>query len=321
MRQTSAVAPWLLLGAAVATAMLLSFGAAQLVPEARTRATTEGAPRIVSLAPAVTETLFAIGAGDRVVGVSDFCSAPAAVPALPRAGTSITPSFERIAALEPSVVVTVAAPAARLDALRGLTPTRQLPWLTVADVAASTRELGLLSGQTAAANALAGRFEATLTKPSPPNGPRVLLVLGYASRLSEVWFVRANSIHGGVLAAAGARNAVPDPVIGPPVMSLERLLAIDPDVIVVVGGGATGNDATLEAVRRFSTLTAVRTDRLGAIPEEGFLVPGPRTLAMVEALGQLLARLLDPGSAPTRPRVADWGPESEGRDLREASEW
>jgi len=58
-----------------------------------------GPPRIVSLAPAVTETLFAIGAGGLVVGISDYCNYPPEALGLPRLGTSITPNYEAIARL------------------------------------------------------------------------------------------------------------------------------------------------------------------------------------------------------------------------------
>src|SRR5688572_33159635 len=69
--------------------------------------------RIVSLSPALTETLFAIGAGDRVVGVSDYCNYPEAAQQRPRTGTSITPRYETIVSLQPSAIVTEAVVNAR----------------------------------------------------------------------------------------------------------------------------------------------------------------------------------------------------------------
>src|ERR1700736_2811991 len=77
------------------------------------RETSPAAPksgllRIVSLAPSVTETLFALGAGDEVVGVSQYCDFPPAVRKLPRVGSFITPEIEAIVALRPSLVIGLA---------------------------------------------------------------------------------------------------------------------------------------------------------------------------------------------------------------------
>ncbi|HEY6726123.1 MAG TPA: helical backbone metal receptor, partial [Polyangiaceae bacterium] len=186
----------------------------------RPESSANGAPsgdRIVSLSPALTETLFAIGAGDRVVGVSDYCNYPELAQQRPRTGTSITPRYETIVSLEPSAIVTEAVVNARPQELRRLAPTLELPWLTLADVAGSTRRLGQLAGRAKAANALADRLSTRLSVPAPATAPRVLLVLGYgADTLDQVWFIRPNSIHGAALRAAGGRNVVAHDVLGQP---------------------------------------------------------------------------------------------------------
>ncbi len=289
MRRTPTLVSWSALALVAAAAAATSGVLAHAVPDARAVAAPEGPPRVVSLSPAVTETLFAIGAGEAVVGVSDFCSTPRDATPRPRTGTSLGPSYEQIAALRPSVVVTSSTPAARLDGLRALAPTRQLAWLTVAEVAASTRELGLLAGRPAAATALADRLEATLGALPPAGAPRLLLVLGGTQAEAEIWYVKANSIHGSTITAAGALNAVPAPVAGAPVMSLERLLAVDPDLVMVLGGGEAGAAATLGALRRLTALTAVRHGRIGALSDPHLLVPGPRVLELVEVLSRWVA--------------------------------
>ncbi len=289
MHRASPLASWSALVLGAAAAATTSWALARALPEARAGGATDAPPRVVSLSPAVTETLFAIGAGEAVVGVSDYCVTPPDAAPRPRVGTSLGPSYEPIAALRPSLVVTSSTPAARLDGLRALAPTRQLDWLTVTEVAASTRELGVLAGRPDAAAALAERLEATLSVPPPAGAPRLLLVLGGAQAQAEIWYVKANSIHGSALTAAGAANAVPEPVEGAPVMSLERLLAVDPDLVVVLGGGDVGAASTLEALRRLTALTAVRRERLGALPDPGLLIPGPRVLELVEALSRWIA--------------------------------
>jgi len=245
--------------------------------------------RIVSLAPAVTETLFALGAGPQVIGVSDYCESPPEARKRPRLGTSITPNYEAIARLKPTLLVSEKNAAARARELEALAPTRLLPWLTLHEVASSVRELGRLSGHAERADSLSNELLSKLDQPEPADGPRVLLVLGETSG-DELWFIRKNSLHGSVLGAAGARNAVAEEVLGPPQLSFERLLSLDPDAIVVLLRPEPGRDplAARRKFERFPTLTAVRDGRVGSIEDPAAFSHGPGILSLVaRARGEL----------------------------------
>jgi iron complex transport system substrate-binding protein len=247
--------------------------------------------RLVSLAPDMTETLFEIGAGPYVVAVSDFCDTPSEVLKLPRVGTSITPNYEAITRLRPSLIVSEANVAARRRELEAIGPTRLLPWLTLEEIASSVRELGRITGKRAAADALATRLTTRLGVPAPPNAPRVLMVLGGdGSDSNDIWFVRDNSLHGAALRAAGARNAVPEVVNGPPRLSHERLLSLDPDAIFVLST-PKGGAAKATGFERFSTLTAVQKQRAVRIESPEAFANGPRILPLVDRLHAELARL------------------------------
>lgn len=260
-------------------------------PESSASADPSG-DRIVSLSPALTETLFAIGAGDRIVGVSDYCNYPETASQRPRAGTSITPRYETVVSLEPSVIVTEAVVNARPQELRRLAPTLELPWLTLADVVLGTRRLGQLAGRVEAANALADRLSTRLSVSAPPTAPRVLLVLGYgADTLDQVWFIRQNSLHGAALRAAGGRNAVAHDVTGQPRLSLERVIELDPDaVIVLLNDDAAPVRRIEEQWQRLTSLTAVKKGRVAALVAPEAFANGPRILALVDRLsGRLKA--------------------------------
>lgn len=258
-------------------------------PDSRTSADPSG-QRIVSLSPALTETLFAIGAGDRIVGVSDYCNYPKAANERPRTGTSITPRYETIVSLEPSVIVTEAVVNARPDELKSLAPTLELPWLTLADVVTGTRRLGQLAGRVEAANQLADRLSTQLGKAPPPDAPRVLLVLGYgADTLDQVWFIRPNSIHGAALRAAGARNAIAHDVTGQPRLSLERVVELDPDAVVVLLNDEAAPVRRIEEQwQRLTSLTAVKRGRVAALVAPEAFANGPRILALVDRLSARL---------------------------------
>jgi iron complex transport system substrate-binding protein len=248
--------------------------------------------RIVSLAPAITETLFAIGAGSQVVGVSNYCEAPPEARTRPRLGTSITPSYEAIARLRPSLVVSEKNVATRSRELEALAPTLFLPWLTLPEVASGIVELGRLTDHGPKARELSEALVRKLDVPEPAEGPRVLLVLGEAAG-DEIWFIRRNSLHGSVLRAAGARNAVAEDVLGPPNLSAERLLALDPEAIVVL----LRPDPERPALRapqkfeRFPTLSAVRAGRVGSIQHAAAFSHGPSILELVDTLHAELIRL------------------------------
>ena len=250
-----------------------------------------GGLRLVSLAPDMTETLFEIGAGASVIAVSDYCDTPSEVLKLPRVGTSITPNYEAITRLRPSLIVSEANVAARRRELEAIGPTRLLPWLTLEEIASSVRELGRITGKRAAADALAARLNQRLGVPAPPNGPRVLLVLGgESSDSADIWFVRDNSLHGAALRAAGARNAVAEAVNGPPRLSHERLLQLDPDAIFVLSkpNGAGERSSGFE---RFTTLGAVQKGRALRIETPEAFANGPRILPLVDRLRAELSRL------------------------------
>lgn len=255
-----------------------------------------GARRLVSLSPGITDALFAIGAGAELVARSDYCDYPPEVTRLPRVGTSLTPAYEAITRLTPTLIIGEEGASARKRELEAIGPTLLLPWLSLEDIVTSIRELGRRTGTVSAADALAQRLHERLAVPAPPNGPRVLLVIGYqAGKLDEIWFIRDNSIHGAALRAAGARNAVPEAVTGLPRLSLERLLALDPDAIFILTqpGRAPGDYA--KPFHELATLRAVRDGHVNVIEAPEAFVHGPRVLGLVERLATAVKAL---GKAP-----------------------
>jgi iron complex transport system substrate-binding protein len=249
-------------------------------------------PRLVSLSPGITDALFEIGAGSQVVARSDYCDFPPEVTKLPRVGTSLTPSYETISRLTPTLIIGEEGANARRRELEAIGPTLLLPWLTLDEIVESMRELGRRTGTVPRANELAARLHARLAVPPPSAGPRVLLVIGYQpQKLEELWFVRENSLHGAALHAAGARNAVPEAVTGLPRLSLERLFAVDPDAIIVLTQpGRAGRDY-LEPFKALAPLRAVKQDRVLVVEAPEAYVHGPRILSLVDRLSAEVKKL------------------------------
>ena len=248
---------------------------------------------IVSLAPAITETLFALELGDRLVGRSDFGETPPAVAALPPMGTALSPNFEALARLRPEVIVTDASGASHRESLARLAEVMELPWLSVSEVAQGIRSLGERFDRMAPARELAAHFESVLSTPPPAAAPKVLFALDGADA-NEVWFLRRNSVHGHALHAAGAQNAVDRDIDGPAVLTPEELLRTDPDAIIILAMKGAIEAARQRARDRFAPLSALRaveSGRIGAVVGSRFALPGPSTLELVDELAREIEHL------------------------------
>jgi ABC-type Fe3+-hydroxamate transport system substrate-binding protein len=254
-----------------------------------------GARRVVSLSPAITETVFAIGAGEQLVGVSDYCNYPEAATKLPRTGTALTPGYEAIVRLSPTLILCEAAASAPRRELTALGVTKFIPWLSLEDIVASTRLLGALTGQAASADVLATKLWDGLAVAEAPNGPRVLVVLGEGTgKLSEIYFIKQNSIHGAALRAAGARNAVAGDVPGVPRLSIEELLRLDPDAIIVLVAPTPNGPSDADILHDYQALeplTARKNQRIVVLKSDEAFANGPRILTLSEHLKQKLAEL------------------------------
>ena len=248
--------------------------------------------RVLSLGPAITETIFAIGGASALAGVSDYCDFPEEARGYPRAGTALQPNLEVIANLRPEVIVGQEAQGSQLSTLERIAPVRALPWLTLPSFVSSVRALGDIVGQRANADALADRVQSGLTSRASASSPRVLVVMTFDPASSAaVWFERRNSLHGAALEAAGGRNAVDEDVHGPPALSLERVIQLDPDLIIPLVNRDPSDEAVREAIaswRRVPVLRAVQRGAVRPVALQGIFSQGPRILALAEALGAVI---------------------------------
>jgi ABC-type Fe3+-hydroxamate transport system substrate-binding protein len=278
----------------------LLFSASAAIGISRLAARKAGARgnKLVSLTPAITETLFAIGGGANLAAVSDYCQLPAGVE-LPRVGSSLTPSYEAIARLAPALILSDDSAGAKRRELAAIAPCEVLPWLTLSEVVKSTERLGHVTGHAAAAQALARKLEQRLSRAPAADAPRVLVLLSYdADRPAELWFIRRNSLHGAALGAAGMRNAVARDVKGLPRLSVEELLQIDPDLLVLLtppGTSLEQKSKQVAALGALSPLRAVAQHRVAVV--ETTQSVGPSILNLVDKLASVFSKLQTPAPA------------------------
>lgn len=253
--------------------------------------------RIVSLIPAVTEMLFAIGAGDQVVGVSTFDTFPKEATTRTRVGGLFDPNFEAILTLRPDLVIVYGSQdelIGRLDRVR--IPMFSYRHAGLVDITGTIRALGARVGRAAQAETLATRIERELdavrqSVAGQPR-PRTLLVFG-----REEGSIRGLYVSGGVgflhdmLEVAGGVNVMADVKREGLQLPLEQLLARAPDVVIELRASEKWNTdrmALETAVWKTVAVPAARNNRVRFLPDESLTIPGPRVAAAVRLIAGAL---------------------------------
>ena len=248
-----------------------------------------GHKRYVSLSPAITETLVALGVGSELVGVSDYCHFPAQVERIAHVGSGYTPRYEAIVGLLPTTVFVETVNAANVESLTHVVKVMAMPWLTLEQVIDSTRRLGGITGRTVIAERLAADYTQKLQPHLSAASPRVLLAMAHSpGEFQEVIFIRRNSIHGRVLEAAGARNAVGEDVSGAPRIGLEQVIRLNPDGIVILQSAPQVDERLLDDWRRLGVLRAVQTNQIKVIAAPEVAIPGPRLVDLVQQIASVV---------------------------------
>jgi iron complex transport system substrate-binding protein len=258
--------------------------------------------RIVSTSPSITETLFALGLGDRVVGVSEYCRFPPAVLKLPKVGTFLKPDAELIAGLRPDLVVVHELSSGidrRLAALR--IPFVAVDRGTLASVFSSILQIAQAAGEPARGDTLVADIERRLQQVRrgavDSARPRALFIIGRSpGMLTDLVAVGPGSYINDLIEIAGGRNVLA--IQGQPEyprISMETVLRLDPDVIVdTVDMGETEAERRLRQPinerlwSAYPTLTAVKSRRLHAATTDALVVPGPRVVDAAEWVASLL---------------------------------
>lgn len=244
------------------------------------------ARRIVSLVPTTTELLFGLGAGDAVVGRTDWCDAPAEAARIPALGDGIAPGLEGIVAARPDLVVLYrsaanAAVTARLRA-QGI-PTLQLRLDNLDDMARAARLLGRATAREAAADSLLAASDAALASVSTSPGPAApgAFLLVWDEPLTTIG---RGSILADLVTRAGARNVFDDVSAASAAVSLEAVVARAPDVVLSL---APGRELDLGRTA-LAALPAARAGRVLRLEGSAFLRPTPRAAAAVRELRERL---------------------------------
>jgi iron complex transport system substrate-binding protein len=254
--------------------------------------------RIVSLVPAVTEMLFAIGAGPQVVAVSTYDQDPPEVRALPRVGALLDPDVERILSIRPDLVITYGSQTDLQQQLgRASIAFFDYRHAGLADITTTMRRLGAVTGHAEQAEAEADRLEqriqAIRTKAASLPKPRTLLVFGRElGALRNIYASGGRGFLHDMLEAAGGINVFADVARESVQATTELILARAPEVILEVRSAdiLTADEAAREAASwaPLASVPAVRGKRVVVLTGRGLTVPGPRVADVVQRMADAL---------------------------------
>ena len=250
--------------------------------------------RIVSLAPSLTETIYALGLQDRLVGDTEYCDYPPDAQKKPKVGDTINPSLEQIAVLHPDIVL-VTKGLNRLETVHGLDNLGIASYATdphtVSEIVTSSRKLADLLGVPEAGASVAAEMENHLAdlqrRLASSPAKRVLFVVWHQPLIS----VGKHTFISDALRLAGAVSIV-DSEQDWPHVSLEEVAKLQPDFLVFAASHSDTTTATVEMLATlpgWNILDAV-TNRRIAVISDAVNRPAPRIVSAIEDLARQLHR-------------------------------
>jgi iron complex transport system substrate-binding protein len=240
--------------------------------------------RVVSVVPSVTETLFALGLGDSVVGVTTNCNYPPEAVAVEKVG-DFNLNYEKIVSLAPTLVV---GSRGFTDGARDILARSGIAYFGVShasflEIVESIHALGALLGAEAGAAEIVGDFNAAIARADARRGGRDAATVFWAQWNDPLSTIGPGNFHHGLIEYAGGVNVASD--LGAPYaqFSEEEFAARDAEVVLTPGG------ATVDWVKtRFPASRATRTGRVYAYSSDASARPGPRVVEALDALSAIL---------------------------------
>lgn len=287
-----AVAAWARAQSVAASAVVPSAGREVVDEAGRTVRIPQPVQRIVSLAPSLTETVYALGLQDRLVGDTDYCDYPEDAQKKTKVGGAINPNLEEIAALRPDLVLMTKS-LNRLDTVHALDslgiPAYATDPHTVEDIVSSTKRLADVLGASEAGTALGLDLEHQLNELKQrlsPFAPRRVFFIVWPEPLISIG---KDTFIADALRWAGAVSIV-DSAQGWPEVNLEEVVKLQPDYLVVATGHGENLAHDMEAYSTlpgWRLLEAMRNGRVAVI-SDAVNRPAPRIISAIEELARQL---------------------------------
>ncbi len=254
---------------------------------AKSNSIPESPARIVSLAPNVTETLFAVGAGKQVVGVTRFCDYPPEVASIPKIGGVIDPDFEAILGLKPDLVIGVTS--AGDQKLAKALDTAKVPYLflkmeSLDETFQGIEVIGKTVGQPQKGKAIASEMREAVTTfeashANKKSKPKVLLVFGRKPIIAA----GPNTFANDLLEKAGGTNIATGDQY--PKLDIEKVMELNPDRIIDLSMSEEGLDKFWD---EYPDLKAVKSHNVYRFDDPAMMRPGPRLIQAFQKIAMAI---------------------------------
>ena len=255
--------------------------------------------RIISLSPNITEILFELGLGEKIVGVTNYCNYPEAAKSITKIGGYFDPNFEAIVSLKPDLVLILPE---QENVKEFLTELNLLYLIInnkkVSDILAGIKTLGITFGKTDQADTLRcdlrSRLEKIKSKTKNTSQPAVLITVGRAlgtGGLADVYAAGKDTYFDELINLAGARNVIEIKNIAYPQLSIEGILHLNPDIIVDFATGFKNQNLTESQVLKdwesLRDINAAKNHQVHVRDQSYAVIPGPRFIILLEDLAQI----------------------------------
>ena len=247
--------------------------------------------RIISLAPSHTEILFALGLGDRVIGVTRYCNYPEEAKEKEKIGGFANPDIEKIIALKPDLILafgTLQKPLVSELEDKGQT----VFWLyphTVEDILGSFERIGKITGKAAAAKQLKERIEERIrvVRENVKDIPeREKVTVFRVMNLDPPGTIGGDAFQTDVYRLAGGRNIFGNTKKDYFQLDFQTLVTLEPDIIIICGDGEEEAKAEIKSQKGWGDLDAVKADRIVVISCDLICRPSPRIAETIELLAR-----------------------------------
>jgi iron complex transport system substrate-binding protein len=248
--------------------------------------------RIISLAPNITETLFAIGQGPKVVGATTFCTYPPQAADLPRIGGFGQFNYEAIVSLKPDLVILHEEYESEVERLNSL----GIPYLKTgsyftADILETIRKIGSACDAVPEAETLIGELETRISAlPRPAGQPKRVLITFSGSAdedIEQVHAFGASCLHNELIELAGGKNIV-ESRLPYALLSKEAIIRLDPEIIIELAPGVEPPENPAVAWKSVSSITAVQNNEIYVLTGDYTCIPGPRFVQTLEDLSNII---------------------------------
>lgn len=260
--------------------------------------------RIVSLAPNITEILFALDLGDKIIGVSEFCNYPPDAQRIPRVGALLNPNFEAIIVSKPDLVIMVDEMAADKNVFDSLgIETLIVQHDSIPEILDSIRVIGDRCGKNQDAEKIVSTIKNKLQQiqnaVQNKTRPKVLISLGHdysqepSAKPQNISIAGSDGFYSQMIEYAGGQNAYSGK-IPYPVISWESVISMNPQIIIDIAPVETkpmDSQITIQQWKNFSQTDAAKNDAVYVFTEDYTAIPGPRFILTLEKI----ARIINPG--------------------------